>query len=592
MVNVTNESDLQACYTDPTANYTLTADITVTANFYSYIINNYSGTFDGANYIIINMQITAIAQATAMFKGTMSGTIQNLNMTNYVMTVGGSAYNYIALLCVGVTGTISHCTLEGSISNGGNYYLGGCAVQLSSGTIEYVDVDIDISGSTALSRYNGGLVAQLSNDGGTIDHCTTTGSYTSNKLYFGGILGYNNGYDATISNCSSSMSILNGDHTGGIVGYSVTGILTITGCSFSGTIENTGGSGKGCIIGSANNLAVSNCYVDGASITSGRSYRTGGFIGSFSSGTIENCYVTNTDIVKTDIYTATGGFVGQIGGGTIQNCYTTNSVTVSSTNSLYVGGFVGTQVGGTIQDCYSEATVTAIGQHGGFIGRFETDGTLQRCYCDGLVTVDSSGGYDNIGGFAGIVLTPCVIDNCYSNSQVGDSTHKVGTHIGGFVGNLTGEIQRCYCSGNIYQVDNASEQNCGGFVGICQATGVIQDCYSVGLPITYDSTDVGEFCGENAGTISDCGCVEDASLRAVGNPAGDVTYMKADPTTWRDPLDPLYTDGTNVWDIGYALTDKSILYPKLGWQTPDTEDYLWVVSPLGGSNSIFFGCHF
>jgi hypothetical protein len=211
----------------------------------------------------------------------------------------------------------------------------------------------------------------------------------------------------------------------------------------------------------------------------------GSLVGRLSGGTITNCYVEGGSVSGNR---SVGGLVGY-NGGKITNCYTAASV--SGRN--FIGGLVGENYGsGTITNCYSEASISGTGWNvGGLVGYNNYYGTITNCYSTGTVSgfADVGGLVGENGGWNG----SGTITNCYSEASVS------GDHIvGGLVGhNLCGIIINCYAEGGSVSGDH----NIGGLVAWNQ-NGTITNCYSVAsVSGTYDY--VGGLVGWNTrGTIS------------------------------------------------------------------------------------------
>jgi hypothetical protein len=146
------------------------------------------------------------------------------------------------------------------------------------------------------------------------------------------------------------------------------------------------GNGVGSLVGILEYGTVTNCYVDGGSI-SGHG-KVGGLVGE-TYGTITNCYLSGSVSGTTDV----GGLVGSNSYlGTITNCYSTGSVT----GTTDVGGLVGSNSYlGTITNCYSTGSVSGYYYVGGLVGE-NYESTINNCYSTGSVD-----GIDWTGGLVG-----------------------------------------------------------------------------------------------------------------------------------------------------------------------------------------------
>jgi hypothetical protein len=314
----------------------------------------------------------------------------------------------------------------------------------------------------------------------------------------------------------------------------------------------------GSLIGRLFKGNVTNCYVDGGSI-SGR-FCAGGLVGSINRGTIDNCRITasvsgyfyvggligNNDygVISNcdsgaDVYgdyfagglvgynyfdstitnchtTGTvsgGGYVGGLMGhnyATITNCHTTGTVSGSGT----VGGLAGRSSYGAITDCYTTGDVSGGDFVGGLVG--EDASAMTNCYAAGAVR-----GEYNVGGLAGR-YSYSTINDCYATGDVSGT----GWSVGGLVGkNESGTISKCYAKGSAsgkmyvgglagwneegtisysYSTGGVSgtRSNVGGFVGSNYGDGTVTNCYSTGSVVGDE--DVGGFAGSNGGKITNC----------------------------------------------------------------------------------------
>ena len=480
-----------------------------------------------------------------------------------------------------VTGTAASTEDIGGLGG----YINNASTVLSGAWTDCYCKDCTISTS---DRFVGGLFGQV-RDIGNLTRCYSTNVIVRSSSLTSGLIGYCLNYlnNWTLDNCwSDAVLQAYNDNNGGIIGAIAVDVsaMYINNCFFIGQIEcrNTSISSTGGFIGTlyGDNCTFTNCYVDceigGLGYSAADRY-VGGFIGDVNCNncTFVNCYSKGVFICA-DVYV--GGFIGRVTGATssITNCYSES--TVSGTSAI--GGFIGWHTGtsATITDCYFNGTVSNNnGSCGGFIGVIGTTTslTISKCYSVGEV-LSTSASKSIVGGFAGNVASAIVIDNCYSNCDVcvssGQALYRQG---GGFVGTMdaAGTIKRCYCTGNV----RISSIYNGGFIGWMTA-GTIADCYSTGALSANNQASTGLFCGYFVGTgaITNCGCFQNSGgLNAIGNPAGNITYEKTDPTEWYDKSQGVYISGTNVWGfntIWFAWVDD---YPK------------FIAKALSGN--IFFG---
>ncbi len=260
----------------------------------SYTGNAFKGTFDGRNYTISGLTITAapdsVDDALGLFGVVDGGTVKNLVLTGVNINVPTSELAGGAIGILTNNGLANSITVSGSVSaTRGN---GGIVGRmLISGTISNCVNNAKIS---ATGANVGGIVgaAYYTAVGKTmtISGCTNNGVITSTSSGVGGIAGLSS---ANISGCTNTASI-----TGG--GFSVGGIV--------GEQQN-----YGSIIGCTNSAAVS---VNAAA----SNYGTGGIIGWIRySGSAENYPLKGVIVVKDNVNSGNvtgasdaGGIVGTV----------------------------------------------------------------------------------------------------------------------------------------------------------------------------------------------------------------------------------------------------------------------------------------
>lgn len=280
----------------------------------------------------------------------------------------------------------------------------------------------------------GGLTGYL--NVGTISNCHTSG-YIQNKMYGGGLIGYQTNLSSIVNGCSSSVDIDGLEYRyGGIVGYATGG--SFTDCFATGYIKTPYSSSSaymGGFAGYLSNVYVTNCYT--TSLIYSGTYPldyVGGFAGYITGGGIKNCYCDNPDIIAEG--SNVGGFAGHIQSAVVSECHCSTNVNMANTGAeLYFGGFAGRMASAYILDCYSSGIVSALGNDtGGFIGQ-SSAGVVANCNSS-AATCASTG--DNVGGFIGNCLTTKVV-NCYSLAMPSG-----GLAVGGFIGLNTGTITNCF----------------------------------------------------------------------------------------------------------------------------------------------------
>jgi type II secretion system protein G len=268
--------------------------------------SQFTGTFDGNNYVISNLTINSSPVFKGLF-GCISETseITNLGLENANINVAGG--NYVGgLVGYNLKGSITNCYATGNIT--GYWYTGGLVGKNDNGSITNCYATGEVTGN----ERTGGLVGE---NYGTITDCYATGSVSSNNDDTGGLVGRND--NGSITNCYATGEVTGDEYTGGLVGQNDG---TITDCYATG--EVTGNDRTGGLVG-WNNSTITDCYATGE--VTGND-RTGGLVGSnFLGCAIENCYATGKVTGNSD----TGGLVGQ-NSGTITDCYYDSETTGQS----------------------------------------------------------------------------------------------------------------------------------------------------------------------------------------------------------------------------------------------------------------------
>lgn len=224
---INNASELawfaDATKTDGTINAALTDDIDLNGKEWSpigqstsgYVIEAFSGTFDGQGHTISGLYINTGSAFYGLFYCVYGGTVKNLNVIGDVTTTGNTAGGIVGKL---QGGTIENCSFDGSVTAKGNY-VGGIVANI-------------VTNSKAASNIIG---------------CCNKGEI--NGKYAGGILGYTTA-KATISHCYNTGTINGTTRSAGISGQQTTGNISYC--------YNIGSSASG--ISGFSNATITNCY--------------------------------------------------------------------------------------------------------------------------------------------------------------------------------------------------------------------------------------------------------------------------------------------------------------------------------------------
>jgi hypothetical protein len=164
----------------------------------------------------------------------------------------------------------------------------------------------------------------------------------------------------------------------------------------------------------AENAEIRDLGLIDPNIDAGTGDYVGSLVGYLRDGAITNCYVEGGSVSG---YGDVGGLVGYNWAGDVTDCYSTGVVG----GGYDVGGLVGDNHG-NILNCYSTGTISGYRYVGGLVG--SNHGNILNCYSNGPVS-----GKNRVGGLVGD--NNRYVTNCYSTSPVCGS----GWGVGGLVGN-------------------------------------------------------------------------------------------------------------------------------------------------------------
>ncbi len=425
-----------------TYNVTIGGDINLSSNSYTFTSIGtddypFKGTFNGGSKTITLNGTPLFGNVGSSSSSTT--TIKNVNTAGSV-TDDGSDYDYFAAIACNITNTtVTSCTNNATVSGSGTrvggivgyakssnlesctnsatvtctgdvvdtYYVGGIVGQAETSTALNNCVNSGAVNATVSGNYTAGVVGFIS--GGGVTSCTNSANVTSNGAYTAGIAGY--ATSCTITSCATTSGYTitsttdnTTSYAGGVVGQASSGV-TIYECTNSATVVSTAAY-TGGVVGYTLSSTITNGTNYGA-VTSNSNISnviyTGGVVGQALSATITSC-ANHADVAHTSTagYPSTGGVVGSLNSSSITQSGNLGAVTESLTyESAYAGGIAGNVSSASdyeISQCYNTGEVTAY-TAGGFIGRSQSDATLNHCANLGTVIGASCAG--GIVGTAG-----------------------------------------------------------------------------------------------------------------------------------------------------------------------------------------------
>ena len=235
-------------------------------------VEAFFGTFDGQNHTI-----TGLTAVEGLFGAIGSGgKVQNLKLADVKIAptrpAGAIARNNLS------NGTIADCAVEGSVNGYYTSHLGGIVGE-NSGTITGCSMEGTVTNET---NYTGGIVGFNQGD---VINCHSSATIDGYR-YVGGIAGRSNDGGVIIACCSTGeISAIN--YVGGVVGYGNGGSII---CSYA-TSKITADGGGGVVYENRSSEVIA-CYYAGSGISGGTSI--GGVIGN-NDGKVTACYWSGYD---------------------------------------------------------------------------------------------------------------------------------------------------------------------------------------------------------------------------------------------------------------------------------------------------------
>lgn len=338
----------------PNANFVLVNNIKYTGEWIP--IEGFTGTFDGAGYMISDIAIAAkTGGSIGLFANASNAVIKNLKLNNAQIVINIETNvendNYIGLLVGSANNTtITNCIVNGKItayniysSSGNGIRIGGIVGNLSHGALTNCTVDTNIQYSFDLQN-------------------------SDNKVSIGGAIGVASGTAVVISNLFVSgdvSAVLSGGETdlsiAGAIGRIMSAGLKVDTAISSGTVYARGLTSQiyaaGFVANSLGSLTrcgtISDVNIEDS--TSDQGTYIGGFA-AMSTGLIQECFASGAvraEILKKELSNRTtfyiAGFIASHTS-TIKSSYSTSDVQVvymaevvsqaDLTGIKYVGGFL------------------------------------------------------------------------------------------------------------------------------------------------------------------------------------------------------------------------------------------------------------
>jgi len=240
----------------------------------NYIVNKFTGSFNGQGYYIANLTIRVTSYYSV-----------------YSDHYGGGMFGYIGENAVVQNLALTNCFISGSLGGSGAF---ACE---NNGTVQNCYSTAQVYGNSPSGGGDAGGIVGINN--GMVQNCyAVNGEVVASAVNPGGIVGRNRG---TVQNCYASVNVTNG-LGGGIVG--------------------------------TNYGVVQNCYATGNVIGS----YTGGIAGTTSGATVINCVALNRYVISSNNNSSyVGRIIGYISSGiTLDNNYARSDMTIRyNTSTTY-----------------------------------------------------------------------------------------------------------------------------------------------------------------------------------------------------------------------------------------------------------------
>lgn len=363
-------------------------------------------------------------------------------------------------------------------------------------------------GKKVVNVANVGGIAGTSSDDSTITDVLNTGDVSSSKkdgndFYdagnVGGIVG--SAVDTNITNATNQENEIRGAHNvGGVAGYfgnrsdddSSPDYTVTNGINDGGDIMATGARNENgfvkeqvrSTVTGAEETIIGNMggvvgYLDGDNV-----YVTG----SANRGTVHSLDITGDTVSQASQASNTGGVVGKIdrsytlklsdlqGKDTNGNDKIINAAVSNSYNTGDVRGYMG--VGGVVGMMYNGEVAGSYN-----LGSINTTRRAADAASNAYPSVNMGG---VVGDTTEQTTAKALIYDVYNKGQIGDETYNYyARHVGGVVGRLSGDVEKAYNTGAIYNGYNVV----GGIAGWFY-TGSINNSFNTGniTVINHDTT--------------------------------------------------------------------------------------------------------
>lgn len=422
---------------------------------------------DGTNLVYNRMDVTGAYNVGGIVGNMVGSTVQNAENSGTVLASGYTNGKYIF--------HTDNAAFDGNGDKLGekNVYIANAGGIAGTSSGNSIITDVLNTGNVSSSKQDGNDFYDAGNVGGivgsAVDTNITNATNRENEVRgahnVGGVAGYFG--NSSDSDTSKDYTITNGINDGGDI--MATGARNENGF-VKEKVRSTDTGAEETIIGNMGGVVG---YLDGDNV-----YVTG----SANRGTVHSLDITGDTVSQASQASNTGGVVGKIDRSAtkslsdiknnikkaaVSNSYNTGDVR----GYMGVGGVVGMMYNGEVASSYNLGSIN----------------TTRRA-----ADADSDTAYPsvNMGGVVGDTTeqttAKALIYDVYNKGQIGDETYNYyARHVGGVVGRLSGDVEKAYNTGAIYNGYNVV----GGIAGWFY-TGSINNSFNTGniTVINHDTT--------------------------------------------------------------------------------------------------------
>lgn len=412
------------------------------------------------------MDVTGAYNVGGIVGNMVGSTVQNAENSGTVLASGSTNGEYIF--------HTDNAAFDGDSDKLGekNVYIANAGGIAGTSSGNSIITDVLNTGDVSSSKQNGNDFYDAGNVGGivgsAVDTDITNATNRENEVRgahnVGGVAGYFG--NSSDDDSSPDYTVTNGINDGGDI--MATGARNASGF-VTEKVRSTDTGAEETIIGNMGGVVG---YLDGDNV-----YVTG----SANRGTVHSLDITGDTVSQASQASNTGGVVGKIDRSdtktlseienNIKNAAVSNSYNTGDVRGyMGVGGVVGMMYNGEVAGSYN-------------LGSINTTRRAADAASNAYPSVNMGG---VVGDTTEQTTAKALIYDVYNKGQIGDETYNYyARHVGGVVGRLSGDVEKAYNTGAIYNGYNVV----GGIAGWFY-TGSINNSFNTGniTVINHDTT--------------------------------------------------------------------------------------------------------